>query len=374
MKTMLGSLKMCYACLEINTQELIDVSTIDYDNVSFLYKLQMCVSTVLEESNSKLLCPTCIQQLRTSYKFRDMVLVSQDVLLKRKNELNLDRCQDSFESKLVLNSQFFDPECLRVKDDATELTYRNGDDEYCFSNNSKIECTQCKEKIWNINEHVCKEYFSEEDTKELKLMRRRGILKKAKICEFNTEYECYHCSTVFNKRWKLQKHISRVHTDIKKYVCTYCGKAFKQSYHLREHLTSHTGERKYTCAVCNKTFQRISSMKRHFRSHERAPGEKTKKTPFLCTVCGKNFPFSNGVQRHMRIHLGIKNHECSICQRRFTQSTHLHVHMRTHTGEKPYICDSCGEAFSVNAGLQKHMTIHKSSSDKATSPEKTELI
>lgn len=172
------------------------------------------------------------------------------------------------------------------------------------------------------------------------------------------EYECYHCCMVFNKRWKLQKHITRVHDSNKNYVCTYCDKAFKQSYHLREHLTSHTGERNYTCSFCDKSFQRISSLRRHVRTHERPVGEKTKKTPFLCTVCGKRFPFSNGVQRHMRIHLGIRNHECNICHRKFAQSTHLHVHMRTHTGEKPFICDTCGQTFCSNASLQKHLNTH----------------
>ncbi|KAK4879300.1 hypothetical protein RN001_007446 [Aquatica leii] len=381
---MLGLLKMCYTCLEMNNQELIDVSTLDFDSTTFLYKLQICVSSELEEENSKLMCSACIKQLRMSYKFREMVLVSQEVLTKRKTELVSDTHPSDLSYKIDIDGQFFESECLMVKNDSQDLglrlTHKNENIEYCFSNDIKDECAHigndikdinlsdeveqhknCNEKSWGIDQHMCAGYSSDEETKEVKLKGRRGRTKKQKAYEPDTTYECYHCSTVFNKRLKLQKHISRVHTDGKKYICSYCEKGFKQSYHLREHLTSHTGERNYTCSICDKTFQRISSMRRHIRSHERAPGEKTKKTPFLCTVCGKNFPFSNGVQRHMRIHLGIKNHECSICQRRFTQSTHLHVHMRTHTGEKPYICDTCGEAFSLNAGLQKHMTIHKAS-------------
>ncbi|XP_018336649.1 zinc finger protein 664-like isoform X2 [Agrilus planipennis] len=200
----------------------------------------------------------------------------------------------------------------------------------------------------------------EQTSKEKNSKKKRGRPKKYNVKpKPAVNYFCELCGSVFDKRWKLQKHRTRVHVDDKKYVCTFCNKGFKQSYHLREHLTSHTGEKNYMCNYCEKSFQRVSSLRRHIRSHEAAPGQKTKRTPFLCSICGKSFPFSNGVQRHMRIHLGIKNHECTICNRRFTQSTHLHVHMRTHTGEKPYICDTCGEAFSLNAGLQKHINVHK---------------
>lgn len=251
---------------------------------------------------------------------------------------------------------------------------------------TQYQCSKCNAILESsdIKEHSCDAYncYKDDDIEvTLEETKEDGILKgkrgrpkkKLKSPKPEIDYQCYHCSMIFNKRWKLQKHITRVHSDSKKYVCTYCNKGFKQSYHLREHLTSHTGERNYTCSFCDKSFQRISSMRRHIRSHEAAPGQKTKRTPFLCTVCGKSFPFSNGVQRHMRIHLGIKNHECTICHRRFTQSTHLHVHMRTHTGEKPYICDTCGDAFSLNASLQKHMLIHQSLADKAVLCKKLSL-
>ncbi|KAB0796499.1 hypothetical protein PPYR_10560 [Photinus pyralis] len=396
---MLGTLKMCYTCLEIKDDELIDVTALDFDSRTFLYKLQMCVSSHLDEHNSKLLCSECVKQLRVSYKFRATVLLSQDILNKRKNDL-LPTVYEGDPTdvlyKIAVHRQFFGSQCLIVNDpvDLNDLreTDKNKAPELPSNeaayflelksesaaqvddiHNSqftiadlinKFECSKCN-IVADSEHHDCSKYNGGyKSAKEIKVKRRRVRVKRElAVLEDDITYECYHCATVFNKRWKLQKHITRVHTNVKKHICPYCAKSFKQSYHLREHLTSHTGERNYTCSYCEKTFQRISSLKRHSRSHERAPGEKTKKTPFLCTVCGKNFPFSNGVQRHMRTHLGIRNHECTVCHRRFTQSTHLHVHMRTHTGEKPYICDTCGEAFPLNASLQKHMAIHKSNSD-----------
>ncbi|KAF5270480.1 hypothetical protein FQA39_LY08358 [Lamprigera yunnana] len=377
---MLAHLKMCSTCLEANTLELTDVSTLDFDCASFLHKLQMCVSGTLQEEMVRFICTNCVTQLRSSYKFRERVLLSQQILQKRKNEIQTGTgtCEGdvAIVYRMNVDGQLFESECLILNNDALNLMMMEENetkyvidkpeptdvnDNTCATNdvvNSSEtedvkECRKCDIKSF---EQVYTEYPSDEEIKQVTLNGRKT---KRENGDPDATFECYHCSTVFNKRWKLQKHISRVHTDVKKYICGYCKKAFKQSYHLREHLTSHTGERNYTCSFCSKTFQRISSLKRHSRSHEKAPGEKTKRTPFLCNICGKSFPYSNGVQRHMRAHLGIKNHVCSICHRRFTQSTHLHVHMRTHTGEKPYICETCGDAFSLNATLQKHMITHR---------------
>lgn len=305
---MLGTLKMCYTCLEIKEDELIDVNALDFDSRTFLYKLQMCVSSHLDEHNSKLLCSECIKQLRICYKFRATVLLSQDILYKQKNEVALTGYEGESPDvlyKIAVHRQFFGTQCLIVNDPvdldslrgsrkthkAVELPNNNNgtyfldlkvetpvqvNDVHASPLNitNLLNCEKCNNSISEMQHHNCSGYDSDyKETKNVKLKCRRVRAKK-KLPQEELPYECYHCATVFNKRWKLQKHITRVHTNIKKHVCSYCAKSFKQSYHLREHLTSHTGERKYTCSYCDKTFQRISSLKRHIRSHERAPGEK----------------------------------------------------------------------------------------------------
>lgn len=44
---MLGLLKMCYTCLEMNSKDLTDVSKTDYDSLTYLYKLKACISLEL---------------------------------------------------------------------------------------------------------------------------------------------------------------------------------------------------------------------------------------------------------------------------------------------------------------------------------------
>lgn len=206
---------------------------------------------------------------------------------------------------------------------------------------------------------------------ELEIDLQNGTKKKTKpkadvLNGENNKQECEYCNMELPNKRLLKNHVKDCHKQEIQYICTFCNREFKKSFHLKEHIASHTGEKQYSCDICGKTFQRMSSRSRHMKSHDKAPGQKSKRTPFLCTICGKKFPFSNSVQRHMRMHMGIKQHECVVCQKRFNQTTHLNVHMRTHTGEKPYICDLCGSAFALNATLQRHIM--------ASHPERNESV
>lgn len=324
------------------------------------------------------ICDTCLKNLQVAYQFKKLILKTQDCLKAIYDEINASKSNknavaDTNEDDLYLTSSY------EIKSEASTQETVSG------KNNAEFLQPNCDCKLDEIdlmNGHICfkKEYTTEEiciknDDKFLDvitIVEQQPKLRNGKTLDNKNKdetipsviYQCNACDSIFNKRWKLKKHVTRHHIDEKKFQCTYCNRSFKQSYHLREHLTIHTGERNYVCNVCGKSFQRLSSQRRHVKSHEAAPGQKTKRTPFLCTICGKSFPFSNGVQRHMRTHTGIKQHECQTCGKRFTQSTHLHVHMRTHTGEKPYVCDVCGEAFSLKYGLRKHMNSHNHSNPK----------
>lgn len=315
------------------------------------------------------ICSQCIKQLRIAYKFRGMVLQSQETLKlytgrsdsyssnntvkTRVLAISDIKLENDNEAKDVQVNVELQDILIETKDDVKPCDSDTGDYDLVSNVKSDEESSQQRITIRKVKQTT--ENESKEDTE-------------------TQEYKCEPCELSFNKRWKLQKHNMRVHCEQRQYICTYCGREFKQSFHLREHLSSHTGEKNYTCTFCGKAFQRMSSHRRHMRSHEAPPGQKTPRTPFLCTICGKSFPFSNGVQRHMRVHLGIKKYECNVCHRKFMQSTHLHVHMRTHTGEKPYICDTCGDAFSLNASLQKHMMIHARSLPKNEVEEFSEVF
>ncbi|KAL3282228.1 hypothetical protein HHI36_005422 [Cryptolaemus montrouzieri] len=298
---------VCSTCLKGNNSKLTNVTDLDYDGISLLDKLRACVSAELEvDSNNMIqMCQSCMDTLKLSYTFRELVLESLQTLKCFEENVYLD--SDSVKSGL----EDIKPRILIVKDEV--------------SNN-----IESKDEINEIIEQMREEAIKQE------------------------ELSCKECSLTFKRRNVLQQHFIKIHNK-SSFICVFCGNSFKTSFHLKEHITSHTGEKNYNCTHCEKAFPRLSSLKRHLKTHYAPPGQKTKKTPFLCTICGKNFPFSNGAARHMRTHFGVKTHECQICNKKFNQSTHLHVHMRTHSGEKPYICENCGERFTLKAGLHKHL-------------------
>lgn len=282
-----------------------------------LLKTNACV---LQYGEPEKICVECVERLRIAYNFRETVLLSQQALKDQRE----DSAEEDSTKEDGSPHEIDETIALPIK------TEDGADDE--------------KDTLARL----CADLDLETESNSAKQPKNKS-----------NKQECEFCSLELPNKRLLKKHISQFHKAEKLYTCTMCQRDFKQAFHLREHLASHTGEKNYSCEQCGKTFQRMSSRSRHMKTHDKAPGQKTKRTPFLCTICGRSFPFSNSVQRHMRVHLGIRRHECNVCHKRFNQSTHLRVHMRTHTGEKPYVCDLCGNAFSLNATLRKHLMTHK---------------
>ncbi|XP_018566314.1 zinc finger protein 596 [Anoplophora glabripennis] len=355
----------CLICLKNNYNEtnlvLVDVFTQEWNNVTYLNKLQSVLSAEITVFEETLICSACVDELNKAYEFKERVVSALDywstkfeetvtfsskdngqevIDIKDNNEINE---LSSYTEDIVTAVE----QDVEVKNESLEIKDQGAGNDLDFSN---FPCRKCKAVFFTASElvnHVC-------DNKRTSVPDKKvGKRKKQK----QGTYKCNFCDLHFSKVWKLTKHFE-IHDSDKKFVCNICNHAFKQSYHLREHITTHTGERNFTCEVCGKKFQRLSSQKRHMRTHNAAPGEKSKKTPFLCNICGKSFPYSNGAQRHMRIHTGDKRYRCDVCNRTFNQSTHLKVHLRTHTGERPYMCNICGDTFSLKASLHKHMNGH----------------
>lgn len=291
----------------------------------------------LQFGNATKICMECVERLRIAYNFRETVLLTQKTAHENctrsvKNCLQKDVVSEGTSSE--------GQEEMLIKEEILELSCDNDNDGTDY-NSSDVLAKLCTDLEIDVQDNI-----------------KKNIIRLTNDSEEDRPNKCEFCELKLGSKRLLKEHINEFHKKDNSYVCIHCKKQFKKLFHLKEHIAGHTGEKLYSCDLCGKSFQRLSSRSRHMKAHERAPGQKSRRTPFLCTICGVRFPFSNSVQRHMRMHMGIKLHECEICHKRFNQKTHLRVHMRTHTGEKPYICELCGNAFSLNATLQKHMNIH----------------
>ncbi|CAH0403589.1 unnamed protein product [Chilo suppressalis] len=114
---------------------------------------------------------------------------------------------------------------------------------------------------------------------------------------------CLHCDKRFAIKRDLERHMNRIHLNIRPHKCDKCDKAYVNNWSLREHKKIvHDGyqrPRKYPCTMCDKVFDRQQILKSHIRTHT---GER----PYHCTKCSAQFSQANVLATHNRlIHLKL---------------------------------------------------------------------
>ncbi|CAG9570360.1 unnamed protein product [Danaus chrysippus] len=115
--------------------------------------------------------------------------------------------------------------------------------------------------------------------------------------------KCTHCDKRFSIRRDLERHVNRVHLNIKPHQCDKCDKAYINGWSLREHKSyAHDGRKrplKFPCPYCDKIFDRNATCKAHVRTHT---GER----PYGCVRCGARFSQASVLATHVRlVHLHL---------------------------------------------------------------------
>ena len=83
-----------------------------------------------------------------------------------------------------------------------------------------------------------------------------------------------------------------------KYVCQTCNKMFDRPYRLQRHIQIHNPDRpRVTCHLCDKAFTRVDTLENHMKclhSNDR---------PFKCTFSGclKRFPLQSALVHHLKV-------------------------------------------------------------------------
>ena len=189
------------------------------------------------------------------------------------------------------------------------------------------------EKLQNFREgvkddgmwcYVCSTLFFYEDM----LREHLSIHDVGKIFNHNFENEdekagskpdlkCYQCSTVFNTRPELIRHIESVH--YKEYIdCDDCDETFSREDSFKDHKRyqhskSRDSVKTWKCLKCGEIF----TMKKNLTRHERevCPMHDAKIYVMGCDFCEATFIRSSDLKRHT-INRSTK-FSCNLCENMF---------------------------------------------------------
>ena len=105
--------------------------------------------------------------------------------------------------------------------------------------------------------------------------------------------KCVFCDVTFSHKSVLEKHVKKIHENIKSYKCNLCEKTFGGRSHFETHVKIvHENIKAYDCNTCNKSFGNKKDLERHVSTiHE---GIKA----YKCDSCDKDFGYKSNLRRH----------------------------------------------------------------------------
>ncbi|XP_055681804.1 zinc finger protein ZFP2-like [Lutzomyia longipalpis] len=249
---------------------------------------------------------------------------------------------------------------VKDEDDSCDVGDDDGGDGKPNSPPGLVPIDPGKKKRKNAKrEHICQVCGKVFD-KAYRLLRHVNI-HNAK----GKPFECAQCKQRFASESNLLRHqivhsnlISETTTVVnekpKSFQCFQCDRVFMKQESLASHMKTHKEtmqQIEFKCEYCEKTFTKMNFLTRHIKSHEECKSHK-------CNICGKTFALGGLLIDHINRHKGLKPHVCEICNKRFQQSCTLKDHMRIHSGDTPYLCSECGKAFNNGSNLRQHLIRH----------------
>lgn len=170
------------------------------------------------------------------------------------------------------------------------------------------------------------------------------------------KYTCTVCSKVFDRPYRLQRHMQIHDPNRPRVSCHICDRSFTRYDTLEGHIkSSHSEERPFHCSQegCTKSFPTQSALTHHLRTH--LDGK-----PYQCKECNTSFALLGQYKQHMREgHPETYNLQCSECFHVFTNIQSLNQHKQQ---EHRVECEICGKLFARVGYLQFHAELHNGSS------------
>ena len=161
---------------------------------------------------------------------------------------------------------------------------------------------------------------------------------------------CQVCDRSFTRFDTLENHMKSMHSDERPYHCQYpaCQKSFATQSTLINHLKVHTDGKPYKCLECDNSFTLLLEYKQHVR-------QAHPDTENRCSDCYKVLPDMASLESHRSVEHRL---ECEICGKTFARLAYLQLHVEVHSGERVYNCKFCSQGFDSEYTYKQHMKTH----------------
>lgn len=119
------------------------------------------------------------------------------------------------------------------------------------------------------------------------------------------------CEAAFRRKYRLDDHISDIHTGKSRFKCDWPGCEYQTCHHkaFKVHKMRHTGEKPHKCmwTDCEWSFRQQHQLKVHMLKH-------TGEQPFECLIpgCEKRFKTKQAMRFHVeRLHKNVLSNNMS---------------------------------------------------------------
>ncbi|XP_060525625.1 zinc finger protein 271-like isoform X2 [Cylas formicarius] len=357
---------LCRLCLSEIVQNSVTLST----NPEMFYKIKECVSIEITEEDcyTKSVCETCLNKVNGWFEFKEMCLISAQVLKKRlKYGLETTDCSNLTNvSKICDEGSIPDLENDNYNQDKIQACYKC---DFCDKNfvyymdyldhQDKHEgqpifnCVKCQVVFSSKKQLIYHEKSHKIPCKHCGLELHQQSMR-AHLNKHSEKFKCLVCLQCFNSRAMLNDHMASIHTKMKNHVCEVCAKVFSTKSSLSMHLKTHKDNKDYKCGKCQYATRTSAALYIHMSTHSNEV--------HICEYCSKIFKSNRNLSDHLkRVHCKIKRHHCTYCNKTFAMRYQLETHVRIHTGVHPYHCGNCPKTFARSDNLKEHMNTHQRS-------------
>lgn len=353
---------VCRICAE-NKEEMKQLFITYVNKLTLSEMLAICLKTSIHTNDGlpSVICVGCTENLKTSFKFQNQCAKSEELFRNIKSKrlkakepnqtriIDMEPSVDSVSGQTSIKHELMDDlDLVSSKASDNDANKLDNDEMYLLEPNVKIEIIQ---KI--------------DDQTEIK---HENYPKQAN----RKQFECLHCHKIFEKLYRLKRHLSVHDPEGRPFECEVCRVRFERESSLIRHGIKHTNiisesttilqkiPKTFQCHECAREFSKQVSFASHMKTHKRQmdressangsdAADSSAQRTFLCEYCPRTFSKLNKLTRHVRVHDEVKSHQCNMCSKKFSLASVLIDHLNKHRGIKPHICPVCQKGIFIFA-------------------------